>query len=333
MEHRVTLKNSSKTLTFTFAAGVNIANITVAAGTWEIKVEAYYDDILLGSGTTETETGTITVTAGSTVTASVTMTQNLNEMVFLVGNQPDWNAALVSPAELATYIYITKDFPFQPDSTTTGISGKLTILGGNHTITFTPSSQGSFLTIDGGDVTMQDLKVKVAAAAGTSNTAPLVEINSGTFTMKSGELSGNTNNGSDGDGGVVYVASNGTFTMTGGTILGNTAGSGGGSGGGVGVYGGTFNMYGGTISGNSTAFGGGVSVTNGTFIKTGGTIYGNDGTPNSNTATNSTSGTPPTSYGHAVYVSSGQKYRNTTAGPGVNLDSNKTAQQGGGWEN
>jgi hypothetical protein len=362
MEHRVTLKNSSKTLTLTYAPGVTSGNITVAAGTWEITVEAYYDDILLGTGTTYSELdvplGTVKVTAGLTVTATVKMTQSA-EAVFLVGSQSDWETALDSPAENATYIYITNDFPFTPapaSATTTGISTKLTILGGNHTITFTPPAvsgnmQGYFLPISSyGDVTMQDLKVKVASVAGGStNNAPLVQINGGTFTMKSGELSGNTNDDSNGGG---VLVSNGTFNMTGGTISGNSSSSGGG--GGVAVNGssaifnmyggtilgnnsalmgggvlvlssGTFNMYGGTISGNtSDGNGGGVHLASGTFSKTGGTIYGNDGNGNSNIA----GSTPSTGNGHAVFVqgtvtpATPNKYRDTTAGPTVNLSTN-----------
>jgi parallel beta-helix repeat protein len=354
MEHRVTLKNSSKTLTLTYAPGVTSGNITVAAGTWEITVEAYYDDILLGTGTTYSEPevplGTVTVTAGLTVTATVKMTQSA-EAVFLVGSKDEWDDAISSGAgsDCGKYIYITNDFPFTPAPASSdpsgGIYGNITILGGNHTITlkFDGTSQGSFLTIGSGDVTMQDLKVKVASAAGSTNTAPLVEINGGTFTMKSGELSGNTNDDSNGGGGV-YVT-NGTFTMTGGTISGNTAdGNGGGvyvdtngtftmtggtisgnsatviatsSGGGVYVASnGIFNMTGGTISGNSAfSGGGGVYVgTNGTFSKTGGTIYGSNGEANSNTVTKTV-----TSGGHAVYVANPAKYRDTTAGPTVNL--------------
>jgi hypothetical protein len=86
-------------------------------------------------------------------------------------------------------------------------------------------------------------------------------------------------------------------------------------------------MSGGTISGNTSSYGGGVYVdSSGTFTKqSGGTIYGSSASDTlKNTATSD-------SYGHAVYVSSGSKKRNSTAGTSVTLDSTKTGSAGG-WE-
>jgi predicted outer membrane repeat protein len=71
---------------------------------------------------------------------------------------------------------------------------------------------------------------------------------------------------------------------------------------------GTFTMNNGTIAGNTaTSFGGGVYVSNATFTKSasGGIIYGSnapDGQANKSRAN-----------GHAVYVNSSGKQRNTTA--------------------
>jgi hypothetical protein len=138
---------------------------------------------------------------------------------------------------------------------------------------------------------------------------------SGTFTMTGGTIS--NNNAANGGG--VYVGMETTFTMSGGTISGNTANNYGG-----GVYvsiGTTFTMSGGTISGNTANnYGGGVYLTvTGIFNKTGGTIYGKNEGGNSNTAT------VGDTRGHAVYVgSSPVKYRSTTAGPTVNLNSANT---------
>jgi hypothetical protein len=154
--------------------------------------------------------------------------------------------------------------------------------------------------------------------------------------MSGGTISGNTAAGalSSTGGGGVYVNS-GSFTMSGGTISGNTAegtlsSTGGG---GVYVHGGSFTMSGGTISGNTAnnlliSYGGGVYVTGGTFTKTGGTIYGDTNTAHTEGDDENTAGS---GNGHAVYVQSGPKKRNSTAGPSVNLDS---AQSGaaGGWE-
>jgi hypothetical protein len=84
-------------------------------------------------------------------------------------------------------------------------------------------------------------------------------------------------------------------------------------------------MSGGMISDNTSSWGGGVYVeSQGTFTKqSGGTIYGSDAYyALRNTASFA---------GHAVYVGSVNRYRNTTAGVGVTLDSTKSGVAGG-WE-
>jgi hypothetical protein len=112
--------------------------------------------------------------------------------------------------------------------------------------------------------------------------------------------------------------------MNSGTISGNSASS---YGGGVYVDSGTFTMSGGTISGNtSNYYGGGVYVSSGTFTKqSGGVIYG------SNASASLKNTTRGDGYGHAVYVESGSKRRNSTAGEGDALDS-ATSGDAGGWE-
>jgi hypothetical protein len=136
--------------------------------------------------------------------------------------------------------------------------------------------------------------------------------NSGTFELSGGEISDNTSSSSSSYsyGGGVY--NSGTFTMSVGEISGNTASY---YGGGV-SNGGTFTMSGGEISGNTTnGYGGGVYISSGTFTKQGGTIYGSNASDSlKNIATSGDS------YGHAVYVYSGGKIRNTTADSSVNLD-------------
>jgi hypothetical protein len=165
----------------------------------------------------------------------------------------------------------------------------------------------------------------------TENTSGGVMVN-GTFTMNGGTSTGNTTSNLSGG---VYVVQ-GTFTMNGGTSTGNTATSGGG--GGV-MVGGTFTMSGGTISGN-TGNGyntsGGVRV-QGYFTKTGGTIYGyTAGNSNSNKV--QISGTIMSGYGHGVYgwSSTTTKYKDSTAGTGVNLmfdGRNSPATFSGAWDN
>jgi hypothetical protein len=137
----------------------------------------------------------------------------------------------------------------------------------------------------------------------------------GTFTMNGGEISGNTANNTNINsyntgGGGVYVDYDGTFTMNGGEISGNTASNSNSNGGG----------------------GGGYVHSGGTFTKTNGTItgYASD-TVNGNVVKNS-SGVVQDNRGHAVYVgSSPVKRRESTAGPGVNLDSSVDGAAGG-WE-
>jgi len=159
------------------------------------------------------------------------------------------------------------------------------------------------------------------------------------FTMNGGKISGNT--APEGVGGGVIVSSfvnggvvisSGTFTMSGGEISGNTASN---SGGGV-ALGGNFTMSGGEIFGNTAfSYGGGVDVGNyGTFTKNGGgTIYGYTGGDTKSNVVKNSSGVVQSNSGHAVYVESiPVKRRETTAGPGVNLDSN-VAGASGGWEN
>jgi hypothetical protein len=127
-------------------------------------------------------------------------------------------------------------------------------------------------------------------------------------------------------GGGVYVnGSNHTFTMHGGSIDDNAAHGSGGGGvyfGGSGT--GTFAMDGGTISGNTAAGdGGGVYVYYPfDFNKSGGTIYG------SNEADSQLKNTATSNNGHAVYLASGPYKRDSTAGPGVTLNSDGT----GDWE-
>jgi len=169
-------------------------------------------------------------------------------------------------------------------------------------------------------------------------------------------------------GGGVYVSAaytgdSGSFTMSDGTISGNTLSASVSAsndafayafGGGVCAPGSyvniTFTMSGGTISGNTLsayapnsnyAFssGGGVhftSIGGGIFTKSGGTIYGySSGALNSNVVKNNL-GSVLSNQGHAVAVDESNnslaKRRETTAGPGVNMDSS-VAGAAGGWEN
>jgi predicted outer membrane repeat protein len=144
--------------------------------------------------------------------------------------------------------------------------------------------------------------------------------------MVDGKISGNT---ARNQGGGICVDTS-TFTMNGGEISGNKADYGGG----VSVYFGnaTFSMNGGEIFGNTTTSAGGGVYVRHNFIKSGGTItgYASD-TVRGNVVKNS-SDVVQSNRGHAVYVESPVRRRETTAGPGDNMDSTKTGAAGG-WEN
>ena len=170
-----------------------------------------------------------------------------------------------------------------------------------------------FLIERGGELTLTNCNGtgKVMCASYRTGSGTGVQVNSGTFNLYGGTITGNTAE----YGGGVYVNNGGTFNMYGGTISGNNATKGGG---GVYVSGGKFEMSGGTISGNTAdRTDGGVGVyNNATFNMSGGTIK-------SNTATN----TKPsyTTKGGGVGV-----YQTATFNMSGGTITGNTANQGGG---
>jgi len=213
--------------------------------------------------------------------------------------------------------------------------GTFTMNGGE--ITGNSASGGSLHNGGGGVNVSRNGTFTMAGGMIHSNTAldsggGVFVHENGNFTMAGGEISNNTAgsefSGVGGNGGGVFLRYRASFTMKGGEIYGNTARGGGG---GVHIWSATFTMSGGEISGNTSSYwyGGGVYVRHSrpgmptTFTKTGGTIYGSNGSRNDNRARN----------GHAVYVSSWpRKFRNSTAGTEVRLDTNRDGALGG-WEN
>ena len=220
----------------------------------------------------------------------------------------------------------------------------INLTGGNNSglrRTISLSGNGSLFNV--GDGVILSLVDYISLQGHSSNNSPLVIVGSG------GELTMENNSAIYGNtgfttGGGVCVDVNGLFTMNDGEIYGNSAVFGGG----VYVYASTtgraeFRMYGGTIYSNTAysynfgygyggGLGGGVYVYNaqrgytGKFTKSGGgTINGRYGT-NINVAKDG-DGIVIDGNGHAVYVSSSgyigsyALYRDTTAGPEVDLDS------------
>jgi len=326
---------------FQFNPGAPLT-VKVIPGKWLVEVRAIGDppDPALWTGKTLRAVGEWegAVSPGGNTTASVAMTsatevsswaqleaavgdptapETRKEIIFLKGGSWTNNSGTITitrPIELKAVEPVTIQrgngflgnfFQVQGIS---GYNGELTLKGpltldGNNV----PESSSLIRVINGGKLTMYDgvtLENNKGPASGSAQGGGLY-VNGATFTM----LGGTIRNNSTRTGGGVYV-SGGTFTMSGGTISGNTATQGNGQGGGV-------------LVGSAT-----------NFTKTGNSIiYGVENltaTVNSNYNGNPES---PAVHGHAVFVeSSPAKYRDTTAGPGVNLDSGLSGSDGG-WEN
>lgn len=147
-------------------------------------------------------------------------------------------------------------------------------------------------TLNGGGVYVNGsgtfaMNNSASVSGNTANQGGGVYVESGTFNMNDGKISGNKAKNdkasNDTNGGGVFVNKSGTFNMNDGAITGNTATNTAERnttyGGGVYVSGGTFTMNGGTssVSKNTAKNGGGVSVSSGTFNMNDGTISGNTG--------------------------------------------------------
>jgi hypothetical protein len=153
-----------------------------------------------------------------------------------------------------------------------------TVTGGTFTL-------GDSLTLDGGGVCSAPIvdgtggHIILDGATITnahSSTSGGVSIDNGTFTMKSGTISGNRTNSTYAGAGV--LVRDGSFIMYGGEISNNhsTTSTSGGGGGGVFLWDSSFTMYNGKISGNEGRRGGGVYIVNsGSFTMYDGEISGN----------------------------------------------------------
>ena len=147
-------------------------------------------------------------------------------------------------------------------------------------------------TLNGGGVYVNGsgtfaMNNSASVSGNTANQGGGVYVESGTFNMNDGKISGNKAKNdkasNDTNGGGVFVNKSGTFNMNDGAISDNKATN---SdewnttyGGGVYVSGGTFTMNGwaSSVSKNTAKNGGGVSVSSGTFNMNDGTISGNTG--------------------------------------------------------
>jgi uncharacterized repeat protein (TIGR02543 family) len=331
-----------------------VVNKGDSVGAENMPTEPAKSDYTFGGWYTEADGGGNQFTETSTVNADITVYARWNR--FTPVPAANLQAALTwlnSNAEEGSGYTITLRRNETIGPKTLSYSGKnisITLDGETTERTVSLSESGSLFTVGSG-VTLT-LGSNVTLRGRSNNTDSLVRVEGGgALEMKDGsKISGNTASYSYFSyGGGVYVGNSGTFTMSGGKISGNTASSSSSYyyysysysysssyGGGVCVgNSGTFTMSGGEIRGNtasasssydSDSYGGGVYVGNsGTFTKSGGgTIYGSDAEAGLKNTANSS--------GHAVYVdSSSAKKRNTTAGPGVDMDS-RGSGTAGSWE-
>ena len=109
---------------------------------------------------------------------------------------------------------------------------------------------------DGNTIGTGSITVDGTGDGTTAVTAPMVDVQSGTFGISDGvTLSGNVNTSTEVNGGAVNVASGAAFYLLGGTVTGNTAAQGGAvnAASGANVY-----LQGGTVTGNTAALGCGI---------------------------------------------------------------------------
>jgi uncharacterized repeat protein (TIGR02543 family) len=218
------------------------------------------------------------ITTNTTVYAKWNI--NIIDGVIYVASTDEWNIALNAIRNGGNdknyLINVVGDFSIigSTDVTFGSVSNvTVTLEGAGRTLSL--SGSGNMLRLGSNQIViLRDLTLR----GHNLNNTSLVYVQDGTFTMESGELSGNYARNSGGGG--VYVNS-GTFTMDGGKIS-NNATSTYNSGGGVYLNGGTFTMNGGEISANTTpdtglanTSGAGVYVAAGTFTMNGGKISGN----------------------------------------------------------
>lgn len=135
---------------------------------------------------------------------------------------------------------------------------------------------------DGNAIGTGSITVDSTGDGTTAVTAPMVDVQSGTFGISDGvTLSGNVNTSTEVNGGAVNVASGAAFYLLGGTVTGNTAAQGGAvnAASGANVY-----LQGGTVTGNIAALGGGIYSEGAVNVK--GTVSVTENKDQNDTASN-----------------------------------------------
>jgi hypothetical protein len=199
---------------------------------------------------------------------------------FDVSSKADWDAAaaaIQTSGNNKNYVInLTADvaLPGRGAASLFGsVTGITVSLRGEKTLRLDSGGAKGFLLTIGNN---QTFLLRESVLVGRNDNDTSLVFVQGRFTMRSGEISGNTVNSTTTAGGGVFVNNaNARFTMSGGEIHDNAAD--GNSGGGVFINNGSFEMTGGEIHGNTTtSSGGGVFVSsNGVFAINGGEIYDN----------------------------------------------------------
>jgi uncharacterized repeat protein (TIGR02543 family) len=277
----------------------------------------------------------------------------LDKAVSMSGSTP----ATINKANAVITLVGKGDEPTEISLTGTGslfrVSAGELVLDNNITLVGSSSNNASLVRVEGSSAI---LTMKVGAMIKDNKSSGggggVYVNNGGSFTLDGGEISGNY---AALDGGGVWVGVSSSFTMITGKISGNHVETTGYNlyGGGVVVFG-SFIMEGGEISDNyvlstsNVTSGGGVAVlnNNASFIMSDGTISGNyanrgggvyvngsgsfsktgdsvicgddDGDPENGNPTDNTA-TYGDTYGHAVYYTSGPRYRDKTLNSGDNI--------------
>jgi hypothetical protein len=162
LEYRITLSGAGNR-TFT-AKGGNTIRVSVSPGIWDVKIEAYYDEILFAAGT-----GGVDVKAGQDNPVTIKMNET-DVKFFVVASSEDWDNAVSLIGDLpgkTCVITVIENIDLKVTSTTSsatfpsGPDGINVIIRGNHTVKLSVETTGSLLKINiGQTVTMRDLKLK-----------------------------------------------------------------------------------------------------------------------------------------------------------------------------
>jgi len=284
LTYNVTLTNASGgTQSQTDISAGTTISFTLAAGTWDIYVEAF---VPAAAGTAAPQkkaegSAQVTIVGGQSVTKTVNMDPYLpatgatdTDLQALINDAEDGATIRLPACTIAMNgtVNINKEITLttrpgvnatlKRASSAPSNSSLINIVSG-FGLTMEGSGSGK-ITLDGDNVSGAGYLVHLQSGSSlimkndnvilTKSTGGGVHVDTGHFTMVGGEISSNANGG-------VYVSNGGIFEMSGGKITLNTASDGGG----VNIYGPSastsFHMTGGTISHNTaTDSGGGVNV-------------------------------------------------------------------------